>query len=250
MRNKKNVLLALFLLALAAGLYYPVSKIIRFEFPWVPPTVVRFEAQIYDPYDPFRGRYVAVSAKDLVMFVEDAVSRPALDRGSRLYAVIELDEKGMAELVDLAEKPQSGKINLRLERDAVYLRRKNVESGIGKDYNVRLPFHYFYMNEKLAPEAERAFMQATRSREPGKCQIVVKIYADGRYAIENLEIEGIPIHEFIRKKQTEKKEADIRGLSEKEAGRLMSAEEEADATELSENDEAAILLSSHTKHYS
>lgn len=249
MRNKKNLLLAFFLLALAAGLYYPVSKIIRFEFPWVPPVTVRFAAEIYDPYDPFRGRYVAISANNLTMSVEDAGSRPALDRDSRLYAVIELDEKGVAKLVDVAEKPQSGKINLRLERYAVYSRRRDVDGVTGETYTARLPFNRFYMNEKLAPEAERAFIRAVRSRESGKCQIVVKIYADGRHAIENLEIEGMPIHEFLRKKQTEKEETDITELSEQTAGRGMSIEEEidinkegADIAELHKKDEASDII--------
>lgn len=235
--DKKNILLALFLLAWAVGLYYPAAKILRFEFPWVPPAVVRFNAGIYDPYDPFRGRYVAISAREQVTLVRDAGNRQVIDQSSRLYAVIELDEKGMAKIVNLTEKPQAGKINLRLDRDSVYLTTRNKDNADYDTYNVQLPFSRFYMNEKLAPEAERAFMRAARSGAQGKCQIVVKIYRDGAHAIDGLEIEGMPIHEFLRKEQSEKEKADITGFSGKEAGRVMPAEEEADIAELSEKDE-------------
>lgn len=234
-RDKKKLLLALFLLTLAAGLYYPAAKVIRFEFPLVPPAVVRFNAAIYDPYDPFRGRYVAISVqRDQVTVVRDADGGPVLDRSSQLYAVIEPDEKGMAKIVNLVKKPQAGKINLRLDRYSVYLYKEKVNAGYDT-YNVSLPFNRFYMNEKLAPEAERAFMQATRGGEKGRCQIVVKIYQNGSHAIDDMEIDGIPIHEFLRKEQAERKEQAMR--------KEQADEEEADIAEPSEKDENGGIIS-------
>lgn len=211
-RDKKKLLLALFLLTLAAGLYYPIAKIIRFEFPLAPPAIVRFNAGIYDPYDPFRGRYVAIRAQQAqVTLARGADGEPALDLSSRLYLVIEPDEKGMAKIVDLAEKPQAEKINLRLDKySARLLWRNKVDTGYDT-YGVSLPFNRFYMNEKLAPEAERVFLQFTRGGTAGRCQIVVKIYRDGTYAIDGIEIDGIPIHEFLRKEQAERKEQADKG---------------------------------------
>lgn len=230
MRDKKKALLALFLLAWAAGLYYPVAKILRFEFPWASPAIVRFNVGLYDPYDPFRGRYVAISTPRAQVTLARAADGESLDLDSRLYAVIEQDEKGMAKIVDLAEKPQAGKINLRLDRHSVYWRR-NKDNADYDTYNVSLPFNRFYMNEKLAPEAERAFMRAASRGKSETCQIIVKIYRDGAHAIVGLEIEGMPIHEFLLKMESEKEETGIRKPSEKGAERVTPAEE-ADIAEL------------------
>lgn len=237
-RDKKKLLLALFLLTLTVGLYYPAAKIIRFEFPLAPPAVVRFNATLYDPYDPFRGRYVAISARQAQLTVaREAGSEHMLDldRSSRLYAVVEPDEKGMAKVVDLVKKPQKGKINLRLDRYSVYFRSREKDSTGYDTYQITFPFNRFYMNEKLAPEAERAFMQATRGGgAEGRCQIVVKIYRDGSYAIDDMEIGGMPIHEFLRKEQAERKEQAMR--------KEQVNEEEADIAEASEEDESGDII--------
>ena len=61
--DKKNwCRLILFLITALAAVAYPVIKIINYELPSVPPAVYRFKAGIVDPYDPFRGRYVALNA--------------------------------------------------------------------------------------------------------------------------------------------------------------------------------------------
>lgn len=241
MRNKKNVLLALFLLSLAAGLYYPVYKIIRFEFSLTPPAIVRFNAQIYDPYDPFRGRYVAFTVRDRVELARGVDDSLITERSSSPYAVLETDAKGVAKIVDLAKKPQAGKINLRLEKNAVFVSSRNTDDDNKVTYNVNLPFYRFYMNEKLAPDAELVVGQALRGGRAGTCQIVVKIYANGAYAISGLEIDGVPIHEFLRKVRTEP--------AEENAGRAVLAaedidkdKEEANITEFSKTDEPGDVI--------
>lgn len=228
-RDKKKLLLALFLLTLVVGLYYPAAKIIRFEFPLTPPAVVRFNVALYDPYDPFRGRYVAIRARrGQVTVARNADGKRPFDLSSRLYAVIEQDENGRANVVDLVKKQQAGKINLRLDRYSVYFASGEKDDADYDTYNISLPFERFYMNEKLAPEAERVFMQITRGGAGDRCQIVVKIYKDGSYAINGMEIDGMPIHEFLRKEQAERREQAMR---EEQADK-----EEADIAESPEKD--------------
>lgn len=193
MLKNNKLLLALFLLTVAAGVWYPVLKIIRFEFPSSPPAVFRFNAALYDPYDPFRGRYVALRGAGQTL-----VSDEPIEFYMDAYAVLENDEKGLAKVVGLTRKPEPGKPAIRTSNISRYSSTSGKGAEAKKTYNyvVSFPFERFYMNEKLAPEAERAFRAAARSDR--ECVIVVKVYADGNYAITDLEIDGMPIRQFLK----------------------------------------------------
>lgn len=196
MRNKKWILLAFFLLSVAAGVAYPVVKILRYDFPMTPPAVYRFEAGIVDPYDPFRGRYVTLSPLPTEVVLHEEKD---FDYGDDAYAVLSADARGIAQVVDLVAKPQAGKDVVRVGN--VYWPRRMRDSDDNETgafgYRISLPFTRFYMNEKLAPEAERVVAEAAR-RNDGACVIVVNIYKDGNYSIKDLEIEGMPIREYIK----------------------------------------------------
>lgn len=194
MLKNKKLPIAVFLLMVAAGIWYPVSKIIGFEFPSSPPAVFRFSAELYDPYDPFRGRYVALQSRELTL----PTDKPA-EFFRDAYVALGNDENGLAKAVGLVRKPEPGKPAIRPYNIALY----PVSSGSGAAekktyiYRIQFPFRRFYMNEKLAPAAEQVFRDAARAGKD--CVIVVKVYADGNYAITDLEIDGVPIREFVKK---------------------------------------------------
>jgi len=54
------------------------------------------------------------------------------------------------------------------------------------------------MEESLAPAAERAYREHTRTSERN-AYITVRI-RDGNGMIENLWVDGVPIHEFLTRK--------------------------------------------------
>lgn len=193
--DKKNLCrLVLFIFVVMAGAAYPVIKIIHYEFPSERTAVYRFKAGIADPYDPFRGRYVALNP-----LPNEAVLREKKDfePGTEIYAVIGNDKEGLAVISDLVKKPVPGYDCLKVRFE------ERISSGIydgrtpAEIYRVRLPFNRFYLNERLAPEADRAVSYATRYNKGG-CVIKVRIYSDGNYAIEDLEINGKPIRKYIR----------------------------------------------------
>lgn len=193
LKNKKWILLALFLLSVAAGVSYPVIKIIRYDF-GTRPAVYRFEAGIVDPYDPFRGRYVTLSPLPTEVILEEDKD---FDDYENVYAVLANDGRGIAQVVDLIEKPESGKDAVLVPYYWPRVIQDPTDEEAGKySYRIRLPFTRFYMNEKLAPAAERAVDEALR-RNDGTCTIVVNIYKDGNYAIKDLEINGTPIRQYI-----------------------------------------------------
>lgn len=200
LKNKKYTLLALFLLTVAAGLYYPVSKILLFEFPSAPPAVYRFRAELYDPYDPFRGRYVAlrIPAQRL------SLSRDIDTFAGGLYGVLEQDGDGQARVVDISDKLVPGKDCLRLDDI------DKIPEGYGADgssyfvYTIYFPFKRYYMNEKLAPEADVAVNTALGNN--ASVVIAAKIFADGNFTVSELEIDGVPILEFLKLKRREMEE--------------------------------------------
>ncbi|MDR1689903.1 MAG: GDYXXLXY domain-containing protein [Clostridiales bacterium] len=114
-----------------------------------------------DPYDPFLGRYVELRTENRVPYSFD---------GSVFYALLSKNSLGFAEVSEFTkEKPQSGAYakNLRLER--------------------------YYMNEKMAPEAEKVTMNPDKY---DSMYVLVKV-KNGNYVIEGLYVDDVPIEDFI-----------------------------------------------------
>lgn len=199
MKNKQKVLLLSFVLTLADGLYYPVSRIVGYEFPSSQPDVCRFRAEIADPYDPFRGRYVTLRARRQTVRLPPLLRDTASSGDGSVYAQLEQDKEGFARVVGLSGRPVPGKINLKLANLRDYSLYYDKDEEGYYIYQIYFPFDRFYMNEKLAPEAELAFNRAMRSG--GTCVIVANVYADGNYAIADLEIDGLPIRGFLARER-------------------------------------------------
>ncbi len=68
----------------------------------------------------------------------------------------------------------------------------------GQTAYVHVPLDLLYMEESLAPAAERAYREHTRTSERN-AYITVRI-RDGNGMIENLWVDGVPIHEFLTRK--------------------------------------------------
>ncbi|MEL7624045.1 MAG: GDYXXLXY domain-containing protein [Clostridiales bacterium] len=121
----------------------------------------KFVVAPYDPYDPFRGRYVAL--------------RPVLTVSSSdgQYALLDKDAEGYAIITGWQEqKPAQGQFAKELQLDR------------------------YYMNEKMAPEAER--IQLNPASDEDRFYLLVKV-KNGDYVIQGLYINDIPIEEYITK---------------------------------------------------
>lgn len=201
MRKADKIRLGCYLLAVGAALAYPVAKIISFECPSVPPNIYTFETEIYDPYDPMRGRYVRLN------FKQNRVRLPnknvkLLEWGGPCYAVLEANPDGTAQIIDLVtdvKQLPAGKDFLKVRY--TYFERnfdkKNHEQERTGVHIILLPFDRFYLNERLAPEAETEVRENTRR---GKAFVRVKIYRNGNFALDDLIVDGKPILERLRGK--------------------------------------------------
>ncbi len=195
--------LAVFAVILLSAIAYPVTKIIQFEFPAIPPRVFRFRCELVDPYEPFRGRYVRLSPRP------EMIDLPVRSgRNSPIsYAVLGTDEKGMATVLDLVgEPPADGRPFVRIRYRGYYPDwSRNGDSDKKKSFHhIKFPFDRFYMNEHLAPEAEKAMNRSLVEQKNG-CAVVVRIYSDGNFAVDDLELKGFPIRDVLKSGSSRKK---------------------------------------------
>ena len=165
-----------FVLSIAAALYYPVKKIIAYEYS--PSQKFEFKVSGFDPYDPARGHYLALTVHPQYSEL----------RKVGQYAVLGTDKDGFATVVDVVDSPD--------DRPCVKLKYKPLTS-------LFYPFDRFYINEKLALVAEALFMQAVNNKQ--RCVLVVNVYKDGATSVSDLLIDGKSIKTLAAERCAKKK---------------------------------------------
>ena len=175
---------ALVILALVgvAQLVVPARQIFEREETLHKGTLYRFRTQPVDPYDAFRGRYVALGFADTSAKLPDELE---VERRDRVYVTLTTDEEGFAQLGTVAKHRPSGDY---LEARVSWLSRGSGEATI------ELPFDRYYMEEELAPEAESLYRAQARDARPAFA--AVRVYR-GRAGLEELFIDGLPVRERL-----------------------------------------------------
>jgi uncharacterized membrane-anchored protein len=144
--------------------------------------VYKFKTEPIDPYDPFRGKYVTLRIKDDVA-VQDGEK---FEENQKVYAVIEKYENGFAYVAKLAvEKPKA---------DNYFI--THINSVYSTEVSYVVPFTRYYLDEKKAPQAERAYFDNSR-REEQNTYIQVRV-KNGKTALEELYISDLPVLEYIK----------------------------------------------------
>ena len=195
MLTKPNILrLVSYIVFFAAALYFPGRTVYNFERPAVPPVEMRFKLRAYDPYDPLRGRYLALNV----------ICPPKNDKvksstSGRETAVLEKDRDGFAVVSELLPSdgvPPTDKPFVRNVHFAGFVTlddNKNVTEIRGAE----MPFDRFYLNEPLAKPAEKLLREVTR--DPKRSAVlVVDIHRDGNWAVKELLVDGKPLREVLR----------------------------------------------------
>lgn len=162
---------ALFSLTAIMMLGFPSYQIYSYEKILNQGTAYRLECKPYDPYDPFSGRYVAIN--------------PSVDypEGGSYYSrdqwiQITKDKKGRLKVVEVTDtRPKEGD----------YL-PAHFEYGLRK----------FYMNEKLAPIADKATRNLRDTSENAlPCELEIMVL-NGRAVSKELYINNIPIVKYCK----------------------------------------------------
>ena len=180
---KKSTILTCFVILCLVQLVIPVSMIHKREATLRHGDVFKFKTAPVDPYDAFRGRYVALN------YDQSTVNGnwPVKDyrRGRVVYAILDRDADGFAQITDVRLERPEGQSFIKVR----------VGWSSGGRLTLRLPFDRFYMDEFEAPVAEREFVWQ-RNREERTAYALTRI-RDGFGVIEDLIVEEMPIRAWL-----------------------------------------------------
>lgn len=187
---KTKLIFVAFLAVAAAQLAVPVGQIRKYEDILRTGVPYKFRTAPVDPYDAFRGRYVALNYADTVATPRQ---NEKFDYRAAAYIALHQDTAGFAQYGELSGEPPAQGDYLRVE----YL---YTESEKGNKAHFRLPFDRFFMEETKAPQAEAAYREYGNRRnqtETGEPTYVIVRVKGGRGVIEDLYIRNKPIRDFL-----------------------------------------------------
>ncbi len=183
---RKELIIGLFAGLIVLQIVLPVSMIAKRESTLKNGEVFRFKTVPVDPYDAFRGRYVAIRAEI------NKVSKPEgvdLKYGQKVYAQLFVDENGFAQVSQIA---------MRRPKDSAYLIASvTYPAGRGNDVGLNLPIDRYYMEEKAAPRAEQVYREHSRRGDKQDAYVIVRI-KDGFAVIEGLYVGDQRIEDILK----------------------------------------------------
>jgi hypothetical protein len=152
---------------------------------------VRMRCAAPDPYDMLRGRFLAVR------LIPTEVPRPGstTDRepsaGQPIFLLLEKDAAGLHHVARaMLERPASGVLYVKA-------RVRGHWQGSG-NIGIEWPVDRYYLNEKLAPEADKWYAETVRDSDGVIAELRV---LEGRMVIEDLTYKGIPFRKILRGRQ-------------------------------------------------
>lgn len=163
-------------------------------------TQLKVKTAPVDPYDLFRGRYVALST-DLGR-IELPLDHPSqFYPKQKVYVLLEENTEGFVRLKTLLTRPPktasyiTARVTYVQKTKSVQVAEKNWKSEPANIVHVHLPFNRYYMNEKLAPAAEKLVRDRSR-REKQDAYLIIRVLG-GKALIESLNVGGVPIEEAL-----------------------------------------------------
>ncbi len=181
MRN--NLLIGLFLCLACVQIITPLSMITNRESILKSGAQFKFKTEPVDPYDAFRGRYVALRIQGNNAPAPKGVK---LNSGQNVYALISNDEQGFAKITSLTTSRPAG---------SPYILAK-VRYIAGERVVLDLPIDRYYMEEKSAPKAERLYREYSR-RGNEDAYVVIRV-KNGLVVIEALYVGGKRIEDAVK----------------------------------------------------
>ena len=182
---KREYIIGLFVGLICLQIIVPVSMITKRESTLRNGIEFRFKTAPVDPYDAFRGRYVALRVE------VNKVGKPAgmdLKYGQKVFAQLATDESGLAKVSGiLLEKP----------KNPAYL-IATVAYPTGNDVTINLPIDRYYMEENAAPRAEQVYREHSR-RDKQDAYVTVRVM-DGFAVVEGLYVGDHRIEDLVRQK--------------------------------------------------
>ncbi|MEI6579731.1 MAG: GDYXXLXY domain-containing protein [Eubacteriales bacterium] len=172
----KKYLLPLLILTILIQLFVPAYFVFEKYDTLKTGKEYKFEVDLYDPYDTFRGRYVAITTTAQRKLYDIYNSVNGSKNGSK-YGLISVDDAGFAFISSVTDiKPANGDY---------------VKSSNSRYFT--LPIERYYSDENIAPQLE----QFLASNRQGLKPYVILRVKDGHAVIQGLYIDGVKIEEYL-----------------------------------------------------
>lgn len=185
----RRLIIGLFLCVSFVQIITPFSMIIKRESVLKDGEQFKFKTAPVDPYDAFRGRYVALRLEENYV---PAVKETKLNRGQTVYALIAVDSQGFAGFTAASAARPS---------DKPYIQTKVLYVSGGKVY-LDLPIDRYYMEETAAVSAERMYQKHAQAPSAQDAYVMVRI-KDGFAVIESLYVGAQTIEDALRQERKE-----------------------------------------------
>ncbi|MBI9101233.1 MAG: GDYXXLXY domain-containing protein [Spirochaetales bacterium] len=177
---KKSIIIGLFLLCAAVQLFLSVSMVIDRENILRRGSLHKFHTEPVDPYDPFRGKYVALEINGSVK-TSDYMK---YEEGEKVFVVLKKDADGFSSLSEIAERKPDGNDFIRLKID-------QINNG---EISFHIPFDRYYIDEDYAEEAETAYWTGIGENS---AYIEVRILK-GRAVLRELFFADKPVLDYLK----------------------------------------------------
>jgi uncharacterized membrane-anchored protein len=181
---KNKIIISVFSCLVLLQIATPLSMIMKRESTLKEGTLFRFKTAPVDPFDAFRGRYVALQIEESRVSLNKV--SPELEHGQNAYAHIVVDKDGFAKISQVTALKPKG---------APYLSVRIGYKGT-KDMTIDFPIDRYYMEENAAPRAEKLYRR--HSRQDAKDAYVTVKIKDGFGVIEGLYVAGQKIEDLIK----------------------------------------------------
>lgn len=187
-----KLLLAAFVVVVLVQLFVPVKMIFDQQDILASGTEYKFKTAPVDPYDAFRGKYVALSF-DESSFETDTLT--TWETGENCFVQLFVNEDGFAEIADVTKyRPEE---------------TEYVKAGINYTFftdgkqtlNIQFPFDKFFMEEDKAPAAERVYNLFSSDSTATVYALVV--IQNGDAVLKDVMINDTSIMELAKRKTTE-----------------------------------------------
>ena len=184
----KTLLWSAFGAAVIAQWAVPLIGVFEHERTLAEGVPVRMHCAAPDPYDMIRGRYLAVNLLPSEVGQPESLQKQRLSTGHPIFLILEKDADGFHKVA-----------NVVLEQPAdhvLYVKARVRWNWYGSEkIGIEWPVDRFYLNEKIAPEADQWYAETVRDKDG----VIAELRAlNGRLVLEDLTYKGTPFREILR----------------------------------------------------
>ena len=185
----RRVLLVVFALAVVLQWAVPLASIREREKILREGVVIKIPCRAPDPYDPLRGRYLAIEPLETLLPEHFGTG---FKKNRQVFALLQLGEDGLHHVQSLqASEPSSSSNNAELYIPV------SVSQYFGKPKQTRIqwPISRFYVNENIAPAADEWLRKNTRH---SKTVVAEAHLLQGEVVLSDISLDGKSFRESLK----------------------------------------------------